>query len=84
MMISTIDLTKAFGQIIAVDKITLQIEPGELFGFLGPNGAGKTTTINMLTGLIRPTSGTAIIGGVDVSLNPRQVKAMTGLVPDTP
>ena len=84
MMISTIDLTKAFGQIIAVDKITLQIEPGELFGFLGPNGAGKTTTINMLTGLIRPTSGTAIIGGVDVSLNPRQVKAITGLVPDTP
>ena len=77
-------MTKAFGQIIAVDKITLQIEPGELFGFLGPNGAGKTTTINMLTGLIRPTSGTAIIGGVDVSLNPRQVKAITGLVPDTP
>ena len=75
MMISTFDLTKAFGQLMAVDKITLQIEPGELFGFLGPNGAGKTTTINMLTGLIRPTSGTAIIDGVDVSLNPRQVKA---------
>ncbi|HIC19477.1 TPA: ABC transporter ATP-binding protein, partial [Candidatus Poribacteria bacterium] len=83
-MISTIDLTKAFGQLIAVDKITLQIEPGELFGFLGPNGAGKTTTINMLTGLIRPTSGTAIIDGFDVSLNPRQVKAVTGLMPDTP
>ena len=75
MMISTFDLTKAFGQLMAVDKITLQIEPGELFGFLGTNGAGKTTTINMLTGLIRPTSGTAIIDGVDVSLNPRQVKA---------
>ena len=84
MMISTFDLTKAFGQLMAVDKITLQIEPGELFGFLGPNGAGKTTTINMLTGLIRPTSGTAIIDGIDVSLNPRQVKAITGLVPDTP
>ena len=83
-MITTKDLTKRFGKLIAVDSLTMQVEAGELFGFLGPNGAGKTTTINMLTGLIRPTAGTATICGYDVRTEASQVKAITGLMPDTP
>ena len=83
-MITTKDLTKRFGKLAAVDSLNMQVEAGELFGFLGPNGAGKTTTINMLTGLIRPTSGTATICGYDVRAEASQVKAITGLMPDTP
>lgn len=83
-MITTTDLTKRFGKLAAVDSLTMQVEPGELFGFLGPNGAGKTTTINMLTGLIRPTSGTAAICGYDIRGQASQIKAITGLMPDTP
>jgi ABC-2 type transport system ATP-binding protein len=83
-MITTTDLTKHFGKLIAVDSLTMQVEAGEIFGFLGPNGAGKTTTINMLTGLIRPTTGTATICGYDIQTEPLQAKAITGLMPDTP
>ena len=83
-MITTTDLTKRFGKLAAVDSLTMQVESGELFGFLGPNGAGKTTTINMLTGLIRPTSGTATICGYDIQGQASQIKAITGLMPDTP
>ena len=83
-MITTTDLTKRFGKLTAVDGLTMQVEAGELFGFLGPNGAGKTTTINMLTGLIRPTSGTATICGYDIREQASQIKAITGLMPDTP
>ena len=83
-MITTSELTKKFGKLTAVDRLTMEIESGELFGFLGPNGAGKTTTINMLTGLIQPTSGGATICGYDVRTQPLQAKAVTGLMPDTP
>lgn len=83
-MIRTKNLTKRFGHLIAVDNLSIDIESGELFGFLGPNGAGKTTTINMLTGLLRPTSGTAAICGFDVQKQPLQAKSVTGLLPDTP
>ena len=83
-MITTTDLTKRFGKLTAVDRLTMQVEAGEFFGFLGPNGAGKTTTINMLTGLIRPTSGVATICGHDVQTQALQAKAITGLMPDTP
>ncbi len=83
-MITTTHLTKRFGKLTAVDHLTMQVEAGELFGFLGPNGAGKTTTINMLTGLTRPTSGTATICGYDVQTQALQAKAITGLMPDTP
>ena len=62
----------------------MQVDAGEIFGFLGPNGAGKTTTINMLTGLLRPTSGTATLGGYDIQKQSLQAKAILGLMPDTP
>lgn len=83
-MITTTELTKRFGKLAAVDSLTMQVDAGELFGFLGPNGAGKTTTINMLTGLARPTAGTATICGYDIRTEAAQVKAITGLMPDTP
>ena len=83
-MIRTSELTKRFGKLAAVERLTMEIESGELFGFLGPNGAGKTTTINMLTGLIRPTSGVASICGYDVQTQSQQAKSITGLMPDTP
>lgn len=75
---------KKFGKLTAVDNLSLHIESGELFGFLGPNGAGKTTTINMLTGLLHPTSGAATVCGFDVYTQPLEAKAVTGLLPDTP
>ena len=83
-MITTTDLTKRFGKLTAVDSLTMEVEAGELFGFLGSNGAGKTTTINMLTGLTRPTAGTATICGYDIRTEASQAKAITGLMPDTP
>ena len=83
-MIETSNLTKYFGKLCAVDALTLQVNSGEIFGFLGPNGAGKTTTINMLTGLLRPTSGTAMLGGYDIQKQSLQAKAILGLMPDTP
>ncbi len=83
-MIETINLTKYFGKLCAVDSLKLNVDSGEIFGFLGPNGAGKTTTINMLTGLLRPTSGTAKLGGFDIQTQSIQAKAIIGLMPDTP
>ncbi|MCS6841734.1 MAG: ABC transporter ATP-binding protein [Roseiflexus sp.] len=65
-VIRTEELTKRFGDRVVVDRINLEVRPGEIFGFLGPNGAGKTTTIGMLLGLIRPTSGRAFVLGYDV------------------
>jgi ABC-2 type transport system ATP-binding protein len=61
------DLTRRFGDFTAVDSVSFEVRTGEIFGFLGPNGAGKTTTIKMLTGLLRPTSGTALVAGIDVA-----------------
>jgi len=68
----------------AVDDISFDIKKGELFGFLGPNGAGKTTTINMLSGLLKPTEGNAIIGGYDVLKNLNKVKELIGICPQEP
>lgn len=83
-MIETYNLTKYFGNLCAVDSLMLRVDSGEIFGFLGPNGAGKTTTINMLTGLIRPSSGTATLAGYDIQEQSLQAKAILGLMPDTP
>jgi ABC-2 type transport system ATP-binding protein len=72
------DLTKRFGAFVAVDRVSLQVQGGEIFGFLGANGAGKSTTIRMLCGLLAPTSGTAIVQGIDVAKNPEGVKSRIG------
>jgi len=72
------DLTKKFGDFMAVDSVTFTVEPGEIFGFLGPNGAGKTTTIRMLIGLLQPTAGEACVAGLDVRTSTEAVKQRIG------
>jgi ABC-2 type transport system ATP-binding protein len=72
------NLSRRFGQFVAVDGISFDVRRGEIFGFLGSNGAGKSTTIRMLCGLLKPTSGTAIVGGVDVTRDPEGVKLRIG------
>jgi ABC-2 type transport system ATP-binding protein len=81
-IIEVAELAKRFGEVTAVDGISFQVHPGELFGFLGPNGAGKTTTINMLIGLARPDSGSIRIGGLDCRKNPKAAQHLIGVVPD--
>jgi ABC-2 type transport system ATP-binding protein len=71
-------LTRKFGAFTAVDGVSFDVKAGEIFGFLGANGAGKSTTIRMLCGLLRPTSGTAVVGGVDVARDPEGVKRRIG------
>lgn len=79
-ILETYDLSKRFGRMWAVKKVNLSVEPGEIFGFLGPNGAGKSTTINMLTTLLKPTGGQALIAGHDVVAEPEKVRQNIGLV----
>lgn len=83
-MLAAENLTRLFGEFVAVDNATFSLAPGEIVGFLGPNGAGKTTTIKMLTGLLAPTSGTARVAGFDMAESPMEAKARLGYVPDTP
>jgi ABC-2 type transport system ATP-binding protein len=71
-------LTKRFGQFVAVDHVSFDVRKGEVFGFLGSNGAGKSTTIRMLCGLLKPTSGTATVDGIDVGVDPEGVKRRIG------
>lgn len=82
--ILTDNLTKNFGNIIAVDKLNLKIPYGLTFGLLGPNGAGKTTTVRMLNSIISPTSGTAKVVGYDIIDQSQQVKINSGFLPETP
>jgi ABC-2 type transport system ATP-binding protein len=72
------DLTRRFGGFVAVSGVSFDVRRGEIFGFLGSNGAGKSTTIRMLCGLLRPTSGRALVGGLDVSVDPEGVKQRIG------
>jgi ABC-2 type transport system ATP-binding protein len=81
-VIETKDLTKAYGKFVAVDKLSLSINEGEIFGFLGPNGAGKTTTILMLLGLTEPTSGSAQVCGYNPTREPLKVKRIVGYLPE--
>ena len=78
--IETKSLTKSFGDVTAVNDISLSVKNGEIFGFLGPNGAGKSTTIMILTTLLKPTSGQALISGFDVATNAKQVRQNIGYV----
>jgi ABC-2 type transport system ATP-binding protein len=77
-------LTKKYGQHEAARDLTFSVAKGEVVGFLGPNGAGKTTTMNMLTGYLSPTAGTASVGGHDVLEEPREVKRLIGYLPENP
>ena len=84
VVIRTEQLTKVYpGDILAVDHLDLEVRSGEIFGLLGPNGAGKTTTAGMLTTRVIPTSGTAMVGGVDVMEHPTRAKQVIGVVPQT-
>lgn len=78
--IKTLNLTKKFGELVAVNKLNLEINHGEIFGLLGPNGAGKTTTIHMLATILRPTEGTALVGGYDILKEPAKVRETIGIV----
>jgi ABC-2 type transport system ATP-binding protein len=77
------ELTRHFGDKVAVDRISLEIPQGQLVGYLGPNGAGKTTTVKMLTGMMKPTAGTAAIHGKDIVRDNIDVKRIVGYVPDS-
>ena len=83
-MIELNSVTKKFGNLTAVDNLTLRINTGEFFAFLGPNGAGKTTTIKMISGLFTPTSGTININGYDTAKQPLEAKQYLGYIPDQP
>jgi len=80
--IEVLNLTKKYGDLVAVDHVNFDVRKGEIFGFLGPNGAGKTTTIRMLTGISIPTEGTAVIAGYDIRRQPIEAKEQMGIVPD--
>jgi ABC-2 type transport system ATP-binding protein len=79
-IIETVNLTKQYDKLVALDKLNLQVNEGEIFGLLGPNGAGKTTTLMALTSLIKPSSGTATVNGYDIIKSPAMVRKSIGIV----
>jgi ABC-2 type transport system ATP-binding protein len=83
-MIRTEHLIKTYGGLVAVNDLNLDIPQGQFFAFLGPNGAGKTTTIKLLAGLLKPTSGRALVGGYDIQQDPVAARKIIGFVPDMP
>jgi ABC-2 type transport system ATP-binding protein len=82
VLIEASDLHKRFGEIVAVDGISLRVRSGEVLGFLGPNGAGKSTTMKMLTGFLEPDSGSARVAGIDVFEHPKLAKSKLGYLPE--
>src|SRR2546423_5878264 len=76
-------LTKKYGKFVALDRLTMSVQRGQILGFVGPNGAGKTTTIKILVGLARPTSGSATVAGADCVKEARKLKRLVGYMPDT-
>ena len=78
------NLVKTYGDFVAVNNISLNVEPGQIFGFLGPNGAGKTTTIKILAGLLKQDSGDIVINGYDIKKDSEKCKFFTGYIPDRP
>ncbi|WP_010270195.1 ABC transporter ATP-binding protein [Paenibacillus senegalensis] len=81
-MIEIKELTKQYGNFTAVDHLSMDISPGVVFGFVGPNGAGKSTTMSILATLLHPTSGTARVGGYNVTEKPKEVRKLIGYMPD--
>jgi ABC-2 type transport system ATP-binding protein len=82
--IRVVKLVKKFGDLTAVDELDFEVESGELFGLLGPNGAGKTTAINIMTGLLKPTSGEAFVGGFSIKKQPTEIRKLIGVCPQEP
>ena len=83
-MIEIKNLSKQYGRTLAVDRLNLSLERGEIFGFIGPNGAGKTTTIRMMGGILAPTSGAVVIDGISMADRPEEAKRRIGFIPDRP
>lgn len=83
-MIELIQLVKKFGELVAVNDVSLTIPDGEFFAMLGPNAAGKTTTLKILAGLMKPTSGSAVVAGLDVQRHPLETRKRMAFVPDFP
>ncbi len=83
-MLEIENLTKLYGTLKAVDRLSLHVEPGEIYGFLGPNGAGKTSTIKIVAGLLRPTSGRVLVDGRDVTSDSGETRRLVGYVSDEP
>ena len=83
-MIEMNHLTKKYGNHVAVDDLSLTVEPGRIYGFLGPNGAGKSTTMNMVTGYLGATSGEVKINGFDILKQPEEAKKCIGYLPEIP
>lgn len=81
-MLEVKGLRKEFGQLVAVKDLYFTLKPGDIFGYIGPNGAGKTTTLRMLATLLEPTSGTAILNGIDIVRHPEDVRPLIGFMPD--
>jgi ABC-2 type transport system ATP-binding protein len=82
-VVETKALTKKYGRVLALDRLTLSVERGQILGFVGPNGAGKTTAIKILVGLARPTGGSARVAGADCVTEARRIKRLVGYMPDT-
>jgi len=82
--VKSVNLSKKFGDYIAVNKVNLDVKKGEIYGFLGPNGAGKTTTIRMLTGSLNPSEGEVYICGLPLKEKEIEIKRMIGVIPDEP
>ncbi len=83
-MIQIKNLTKRYGDLVAVNNVSLSVEDGHIYGLLGANGAGKSTTMNMITGCLAPTSGSIRIGGFDIATEPEKAKALIGYLPEIP
>jgi ABC-2 type transport system ATP-binding protein len=80
-MIEVTNLTKNYGKVEALKGISFVVKPGEIYGLLGPNGAGKSTTINIISGLVRPSTGSASVGGYDIANSAIEAKKILGVVP---
>jgi ABC-2 type transport system ATP-binding protein len=83
-MIEVKNLTKRYGNTLAVNNLNLSVSKGEIYGFIGPNGAGKTTTIRIMGGVVAPTEGTVVIDGINMADDPESVKRRIGFIPDRP
>lgn len=81
-MIQTVGLTKRFGEFVAVHDLNLQVPKGVIFGFLGPNGSGKSTTVKMLTGILKPSAGDALVDGASILYSPLEIKQKIGVLPE--